>query len=70
MPEAHLNTFRLEVCDDLSSAKDSAGSAHVKLHELYHAAHLQVVSSTIKGETLAYESNLLLHRACTDSSMS
>ncbi len=68
--EAHLNAFRLEICNDLSSAKDSTGSAHVKLHELYHAAHLQVVPSTVKGQPFAYQSNLLLHRACTGSSTS
>ena len=67
MPEAHLNTFRLEVCNDLSSTKDSAGSTHIKLHELYHAAHLQVVPSAVKGQPFAYQSNLLLHRACTYS---
>ena len=64
--KAYLNAFRLEVCNDLGSAEDSAGSPHVKLHELYHAAHLQVVPSTVKGQPFAYQSNLLLHRAYTD----
>ena len=67
--EDHLNAFRLEVCNDLSSAEDSAGSAHVKLHELYHPAHLQVVPSAVKGQPFAYQSNLPLHRACIHPSM-